>query len=192
MNLPSLIPAAAKAAEKYITIKRAHPTLTYNYAARGFFGLPVFECDVHAPKCKIGESWTYFAVPDGADLRALQARERLYVGAQTQDRMFRGDGMRGGNFHHAQLRAGNGADTALAHLQSGRQIVIYRARAERLAAIIQADPGLEILRVLLRQPLTAKQHLGWWFEQYVLLSEAGQWRWNSASSDHTLSRLFGR
>ncbi|MCY4745647.1 hypothetical protein NYO99_11745 [Pelomonas sp. UHG3] len=192
MHLPSLIPAAASVAERYITLKRAQPSRTYDYAKRGMFGLPVFETELHAPKCKSGESWIYFAVAEGANPMALQARERLYVGAQTQDRMFRGDGMRGENFHHAQMRAGNGSDTPHAFLLSGKSIVIYRSASQRLASAVNADPALARLRTLTEQPRTARQHLGWWYEQYVLLSEPGQWRWNTAPADSTLASLLGR
>jgi len=192
MNLPSLIPAAASVAERYITLTRVHPSRTYDYAKRGMFGLPVFESHLHASKCKSGESWIYFAIPEGASPKALRPQDRLYVGAQTQDRMFRGDGMRGENFHHAQMRAGNGADTPHALLTGGKSIVIYRSAAQRLSAAIEADPTLARLRTLVEQPQTAKQHLGWWYEQYVLLSEPGQWRWNTATADAALARLFSR
>lgn len=190
MLLPSLLPSAAKVAERYLTLLRAHPTKKYNYAVRGYFDFPVFEIEQHSPKCKQGESWLYFAVPEKADPFALRAGERLYVGAQTQDRMFRGDQMGGSNYHHAEMRAGNGSDTPLAYLQAGNRIVIYRAQAERIAAQVKADPNQSTLQILEQQPRTSKKHLGWWFEQYVLYSEATQWRWNTAPADKELIRLF--
>ncbi|MDI4635859.1 hypothetical protein J7U46_22530 [Pelomonas sp. V22] len=192
MNLPSLIPTAATVAEPYITLRRAHTSRTYDYAKRGMFDLPVFESELHAHKCKIGESWIYFAIPEGANPKALQPQDRLYVGAQTQDRMFRGDRMRGENFHHAQMRAGNGVDTPHALLLSGKSIVIFRSAAHRLAEVIEADPAHARLRTLAEQPRTTRKHLGWWYEQYVLHSEPGQWRWNTAPADTALGRLFGR
>ncbi|MBY0265253.1 MAG: hypothetical protein K2W84_02495 [Burkholderiales bacterium] len=190
MLLPNLLPFAATVAERYLTLLRAHPTKTYDYARRGYFGLPIIEVEQHGRKCKQGESWIYFAVPDGADLRALKAGERLYVGAQTQDRMFRGDGMGGENYHHAEMRAGNGDDTPLALLRSGNRIAIYRAQANRIATIVQEQAELSRLQILLQQPHTPTKHLGWWFEQYVLFSEPRQWRWNTASAHKALSRLF--
>lgn len=190
MLLPSLIPAAAKAAERYLTLLRVHPTKKYNYAARGYFDLPVFEVEQNGPKCRQGESWLYFAVPDTAELTALKAGERLYVGAQTQDRMFRGDQMGGANYHHAEMRAGNASDTPLAFLQAGKRIVIYRVRAEIIASLVKADTTLSKLQVLEAQPRTTKKHLGWWYEQYVLFSEPRQWRWNTASADRELTRIF--
>lgn len=192
MLLPSLLPAAARVAERYLTLLRAHPTNTYNYAVRGYFGFPVFDIEQHGPKCKQGESWLYFAVPEKADPSALKIGERLYIGAQTQDRMFRGDQLDGSNYHHAEMRAGNGSDTPLAYLEAGNRVVIYRARAERLAAQIITDPSLTMLQVLEKQPRTPKKHLGWWFEQYVLYTEPAQWRWNTASADKDLIKLFSR
>jgi|GEM_PF-65014 len=187
---PSLIPLAAKFAERYITILRAHPTKTYNYATRGYFDFPVFEIEQHGQKCRQGESWLYFAIPEDASPYTLKAQERLYVGAQTQDRMFRGDGMGGTNFHHAEMRAGCGNDTPLSFLKEGKRIVIYRADAESIAAQIRKDDSFAQLRVLELQPRTPKKHLGWWLEQYVLFSEPSQWRWNTASADKALTQLF--
>jgi hypothetical protein len=190
MPHPNLISAAASAAERYLTLLRVHPQKKYSYATRGFFNLPVIEVEQHGPKCALGESWLYFAVPEKADPSALQAGERLYVGAQTQDRMFRGDGMEGVNYHHAQMRAGNGSDTPVAYLSLGSRISVYRARSERIAALVEAQAPLTSLRVLAQQPRTPKKHLGWWFEQYVLFSEPKLWRWNTASADKAVSRLF--
>jgi len=190
MHLPSLIPSAAKVAERYLTILRVHPTKKYNYAARGYYNLPVFEIEQHRPKCKQGESWLYFALPEKADPFALKEGERLYVGAQTQDRMFRGDQMGGSNYHHAEMRAGHGVDTPLAFLQSGNSIEIYRAQAELIAEQVREDHFLTKLQILEQQPRTPKKHLGWWFEQYVLYSETAKWRWNKASADKELARIF--
>jgi hypothetical protein len=190
MSLPSLVPIAAKIAERYITISRAHPTKTYNYAVRGYFDFPVFEVEQHGPKCKQGESWLYFAIPEDADPHTLSFADRLYVGAQTQDRMFRGDGMSGANYHHAEMRAGNDGDTPLAFLQAGKRIVIYRAMAERIASLIKADPSLVALQVLEQQLRTPKKHLGWWFEQYTLYSEHRKWRWNSDPAAKEVANLF--
>lgn len=116
--------------------------------------------------------------------------DRLYVGAQTKDRMFRGDGLNGSNYHHAEMREGNGIDTLVNFLTSHQQIAIYRARAQRIAALVTEDSKLETLCVLLEQPLTPRKHLGWWFEQYILYTEPKKWRWNTASADKSLSKLF--
>jgi len=188
--LPSLTSAVASAAERYLTLLRVHPSRTYDYAARRCFGLPVIEVERHGPKCRIGESWIYFAFPDAASPAAPTDADKLYVGAQTQDRMFRGDGMGGDNFHHAEMRAGRGDDTPAAMLKMGRKIAIFRARSERVADVIESRPELERLRILRRQPRTATKHLGWWYEQYILHSEAGQWRWNTATASRDITRLF--
>lgn len=190
MALPNLVPLAAHFAERYITILRVHPTKTYNYAVRGYYNFPIFEIEQHRKKCQQGESWLYFAIPDDADPYALKEGERLYIGAQTQDRMFRGDGMGGANYHHAEMRAGSGSDTPLAFLKRGNRIIIYRARAELIAAHIRADPAFAQLRILELQPRTPKKHLGWWLEQYILYSEGSQWRWNTAVASNALKKLF--
>lgn len=190
MTLPSLTATVASVAERYLTLLRVHPHRTYDYAKRGFFGLPVIEVEMHGPKCRIGESWVYFAVSNQANPTALGAGDRLYVGAQTQDRMFRGDGMGGDNFHHAEMRAGRGDDNPVTMLKSGGKIAIFRARADRVADVIKNRPELQRLQVLAQQPRTPAKHLGWWFEQYILYSEPGQWRWNTALASREISRLF--
>ena len=100
-TFPHILPFVAKYAEHYLTLHRLHPTRTYNYLARKVENEPVIEVTRHAQKCRIGESWMYIAVPSGARLIDLGREEKLYVGAQTTDRMFRGDGLGGDNFHHA-------------------------------------------------------------------------------------------
>lgn len=190
MPHPSLTSTIASVAERYLTLLGVHPSRTYNYAKRGFVGLPVIEVERHGPKCRIGESWIYFAVPDRANPTVLDAEDRLYVGAQTQDRMFRGDNMGGDNFHHAEMRAGKGADTPVALLKNGGRIAVYRARADRVVDAIRVRPDLSALQVLATQPRTSTRHLGWWFEQYVLLSEPGQWRWNTTPAARDIARLF--
>lgn len=189
-TLPSLIAHIAPIAERYLTLLGVHPNKRYSYAKRGYFDWPVIEVNQHGPKCRRGESWLYFAVPATARLTALTPRDRLYVGAQTQDRMFRGDGLDGNNYHHAEMRAGNGSDTPLALLASGQQIAIYRVVAQRIARLVSDNPALEALHILPEQPRTPKKHLGWWFEQYVLYSEPGQWRWNTSPADRALAKLF--
>jgi hypothetical protein len=121
-------------------------------------------------------------------LHSLGRSDYLYVGAQTQDRMFRGDGTKGRNFHHAQMRAGNGADTPEAFLRTGRQITIYRADSARIESLVETTPALNRLRVLAQQPRTKTKHLGWWYEQYALATQF--WCWNTAGPDQVIKRLL--
>jgi hypothetical protein len=188
--LPNLIAHIGPLAERYLTLLRVHPTKRYNYARRGFLDQPVIEVEQHGPKCKQGESWLYFATPTTASLTSLASHDRLYIGAQTQDRMFRGDGFDGNNYHHAEMRAGNGSDTPATFFSSGQQIAIYRVQSHRIATLVSENRALESLRILAEQPRTPKKHLGWWFEQYVLYSEPTQWRWNTACADKALAKLF--
>lgn len=180
-----LIRALSSHLEPYITLERVHPTATYDYKARDMFRMPVIETTTHQPKVSDG-SWLYVAVRAGAKLDALDPRDKLYVGSQTVDRMFRGDGMKGRNFHHAQMRAGNGADTLCAYLRAGGRVTIHRISQDKLAQAVQA-PALQRLGALLSMH---DKHLGYWFEQYVLAAEGDQWRWNTAGADAAAHRLL--
>jgi hypothetical protein len=173
--------------ERYLTLERIHPTSTYNYKARGFFHWPVIDVTMHKPKCTPG-SWLYVAIPTGADLSALKPDEKLYVGSQTGDRMFRGDGMRGRNFHHAQMRAGNGDDTPEKYLKSGRRIDIHRLEESSMRRALAQAPSLGGF-VAAVDALT-RNHLGYWLEHTILAKEPKQWRWNTAAADREAGRLF--
>jgi hypothetical protein len=172
--------------ERYITLERAHPYATYNYKARNMFGLPVIEATLHRPKCTPG-SWLYVAAPLGASLESLQAGERLYVGSQTGDRMFRGDGLGGKNFHHAQMRSGNGDDNPINFLRSGQKIDVHRISAEQIGRAITVMTELASLHSLLKQP---SKHVGYWIEQLTLLTQRGLWRWNTAPAEGPAIALF--
>ena len=190
LTYPSLLPQLASSFSRYLTIENANPNKTYNYATRGHFNFPIFKVTQHAPKCKIGESWLYIAVPVGSSIRALAENERLYVGAQTQDRMFRGDGMGGNNFHHAEMRAGNGQDNPELFLKSGNKIEILRISADSIIEKVASAPELTCLALLLQQPKHAKRHIGWWFEQYLLFTEPKRWRWNTDPADKIVGQVL--
>lgn len=187
MNIP---PYLSSYFELYLTLERVHPTRTYNYKKKGFTSMPVIEVSQHGQKCKQGESWMYIATPLGANINQLAQDERLYVGAQTQDRMFRGDGLDGENYHHAQMRAGNGDDNPISFLASGRRINIHRISSAALATSVSKNQELHFLKPLLMQPKTPRKHVGYWFEQYVLFSEPRLWRWNTAAAEKSLSAII--
>ncbi|MFB9886909.1 hypothetical protein [Balneatrix alpica] len=187
-----LIPEISSLAQKYVTLNGINPSKTYDYVTktRKFRGLPIIDSILHARKCGSGESWLYVAVPLGAELSQLSAQDRLYIGAQTQDRMFRGDGLNGKNFHHAEMRAGKGEDNLENYLKSGKKAVIYRFNAYRIEALVRRQPQLSELLVLLDQRRTPTKHLAWWFEQYALYCEPNVWRWNVQPSSKVLTNLF--
>lgn len=189
---PDLLPYLASSFEHYLTLERVHPERTYNYAKRGFSDLPVIEVSQHRAKCKQGDSWMYVATPLGAELARLRDEEKLYVGAQTQDRMFRGDGLDGNNYHHGEMRAGNGQDNPVAFLKTGRRIGIHRVAAHDIAKVVSVTPELSRLKALLQQPRTPRKHVGYWFEQYIIHSQRGKWRWNTASADRALEKILSQ
>lgn len=190
MTRIDLLPLLAKSLERYITLRRVVTGDTYDYAKRGMFRLPVIESQRHLPKCTLGESWLYVASPEGAPLDALRDEDRLYLGSQTQDRMFRGDRRGGDNFHHAEMRKGNGADNLVTYLQAGGSVVIHRVASSRIAEVVGARPETAFLRKLADQPRTKRSHPAYWFEQYILSVQAGQWRWNTASASATVWSLL--
>lgn len=163
--------------ERYLTLVRVVPGRTYNYKARGFFDLPVIEHHRHAPKCAVGDEWTYVAIPTGADLRRLSREQRLYIGAQTSDRMFRGDDVREENFHHAEMRRGRDRDNLESFLNTEGPVDVYRLPMHRFRTQPVRDP---LLQHLLTLPTSSRQHLGYWAEQLLLL-RSGPWRWNVAA-----------
>lgn len=189
MPRPDLIPHIAKYAERYLTLHRAHPTRTYSYIKRGFENQPVVEVSRHAHKCSQGETWMYIAVPSGAELGRLAQEERLYVGAQTQDRMFRGDNLAGDNFHHAEMRKGNGAKNLISFLRSGQEVDIFRFSGPRISDEVKSNGDLQPLEQLSQQVRTARKHLGWWYEQYVLFREPNVWRWNTDPADKIIKTV---
>jgi hypothetical protein len=132
----------------------------------------------------------YIAVPAGSRLNGLAQEERLYVGAQTQDRMFRGDDLDGDNFHHAEMRAGNGSDNLISFLRSGQEVVVYRFSGTRMREAVNSIPELHLLSPLIRQPYTARKHPGWWFEQYVLYREPNRWLWNSNPAEKIIHEVM--
>jgi len=175
-----IIKELARSFEHYLTIEAVDPIATYSYVTRGFFDLPIVNTVCHRPKCKAGETWTYVAIPRGSTLTRLGSTDRLYVGAQTVDRMFRGDDKQAKNFHHAQMRKGNGDDNLVNFLRTGKSIEIHRIPGDGLLARLERDADLEPLRWILHAPKTKKQHTGFWLEQAILHLEPNQWRWNTA------------
>ena len=138
------------------------------------------------PKCKVS-SWLYIAVLAGANLPSLTRREKLYVGSQTVDRMFRGDGMGGQNFHHAAMRSGNGEDNLENILCYGEKVHIYLISGTSIAKAVEEVQYLGPFKPLLHQP---REHVGYWFEQFILYSEGKEWRWNKASAEAKARRVF--
>jgi hypothetical protein len=181
----SVVSLLAPRFERYLTLEGVHPTATYDYKARGFIGSSVIETTMHLPKCGAGESWLYVAVPTSANLATLSSTEKLYVGSEKGDRMFRGDGMRGLNFHHAEMRSGNGQDNPVSFLRSGRKVHIYRITAAAIAEMVEQTSSLRRYKPLLYQPPRKGKHVGCYFEQLILYTEAKEWRWNSAGAKDT-------
>lgn len=189
---PSLLRHLASAFDLYLTLHRIHPSKTYSYAARQFFNVPVIEHTRHGAKCKTGGSWVYVAVPTDADLEDLVPAQRLYIGAQTQDRMFRGDELSVENFHHAEMRRGCGGDNLESYLLNNGPVSVYRISATAIHWESRSVPELHSLGSLMQQPLPPRTHQAWWLEQYVLHHEIQDWRWNRNGAVSGVSTFLAR
>lgn len=168
--------------EKYIELVNVSDNETYDYKARNMFNLPVIKNNRLLYKCKNGESWMYIAIPSEKTLTTLSDNDYLYVGAQTQDRMFRGDGFKGANFHHKEMRAGNASDSLVNYLKVTGSVDIYRFDAYQIEKAILQTECLPV-EFLIHKPRTKTKHLGYWFEQYLLKQKSHLWRWNTKSSE---------
>ena len=177
--------------QPYLSVSGIRAGQTYNYAARGMFDLPIFDLVMHRPKTPNG-AWTYLAVPAGSSLTALKENERLYVGCQTSDRMFRGDfdkELKGKNFHHCQMRTGRNGDNAETYLKSGMQFDIFVLDAKNLIFKIRNDSSLSHLTKLMSQP---ENHPGYWLEQFILATQPGRWRWNQKGAESRVLSLVAQ
>ena len=136
----------------------------------------------------------YVAVPANANVSRPDEGERLYVGAQKGDRMFRGD--RPDTYHHWQMRQGNGSDTPEAYMNSGQRIAIWRIAGKSLNGAVTNVPELRILKPLLdRARPRGIEHIGWCFEQAVLAIDGlaidgGKWRWNTTRANRRVCELL--
>lgn len=128
----------------------------------------------------------YIAVDQGADLEDLQDGQLLYIGSQTQDRMFRGNdldgnGLGGINYHHAEMRKGRGhGRNLISHLEMGRMVDIYRISG---VDIEDAVADSDVLMPYLELMLSEEKHPGYWLEQIILDKTFHQWQWNSKGAE---------
>lgn len=176
IELRNPIKLLAPAFESYITIHGVEDSRTYNYAARGFFDLPVVRHTRHRPKCAPGESWLYVALPFGVTPATITNDDKLYVGAQTSDRMFRGDNCDMENFHHNQMRCDGKERGLVPYLRaSGGEVEIFRASTARLLPVIRAEPSARWM-----ESLSGHRHFCELMESLVLLLEQPEriWKWN--------------
>lgn len=181
----NLIAKIAQVAKPYITIS-GFTGETYTYAARTKnFAHPVVDHVMHEAKVLAGQM-IYFVVPSDADLQSLNPREKLYIGSQgNTDRMFRGDNMGGKNFHHLQMRDGNGKPSLISYLRASGRLTIYRAASSDLSRMISEDTLLKPMLPLAdgRIKLSrGRDHIGYWLEQLALRDELPEWQWNSAGA----------
>ena len=119
-------------------------------------------------------SSSYF---DNSDLNNLYDDQKLYVGSQKNDRMFRGPT---NNFHHKQMRKGNGLNNLEEYLKEGKTVDIYIISKDVLVSRAANDPKLKYISVILSDnSLKRTDHPGHWYEQTILFEEKSSWSWNT-------------
>lgn len=179
MDITSLI---ASAAVPYIAINGLSGK-TYLYKVRTQEQKhPVVDHRMFERKASAG-SMVYFAVDSEANLHNLKPGEKLYVGSQSSsDRMFRGDGMNGENFHHAQMREGNAGEGLLTYLAKGRKVTIYRVSSLDLKRLVETQSSMSRYQPMVNGQLAlsrGRDLAGYWFEQLILREEKSEWAWNT-------------
>ena len=170
----------------YISITNVSDN-TYTYDARTKDKkLPVLNHILHQKK-NCGDSMLYIAIPAGANVNKLNHGEKLYVGSQSAtDRMFRGDGMKGLNFHHAEMRNGNNGNSLITYLNSGRSVDILNLKSQHLIELTKILPSFSKIEKLasgIDKLLRGGNYAGFWFEQLILRDELKDWAWNTKGAD---------
>ena len=90
--------------------------------------------------------------------------------------------MKGGNFHHAQMREGNNGQGLLSYLARGRKVTIYRVSSADLMRLVDANSCMARYKPLVSGQLAlsrGRDFAGYWFEQLILREEKCEWAWNT-------------
>lgn len=182
----TIVNQLAKYFQPYITITGLAEGKTYTYMARSPNRWPVVSLIMHRPKCRPG-SWLYIAIDGDTNPSSLQEGQRLYIGSQIQDRMFRGDGLKGNNFHHREMRSGNGEHNLISYLQSGKSVKLFVIPIELLVQIPNKEEGLRHYASLIAHPAG---HPGYWFEQVILREDKHRWAWNTIGVEEKSKRIM--
>jgi len=172
----------AKYLKPYMDITDLDEPNTYTYKARCGTAWPVVNNNMHRPKISKG-SILYAAIDAEADLDNLKPEDLLYIGSQkNSDRMFRGDGLAGKNFHHLSMRKGCDGNNLTQFLSTGRKVKIY---------YIDENSLMEYVKKEIPDPCSVlnlkKDHPGFILEQIVLVEGQKSWSWNSAGPHKSIS-----
>lgn len=166
----------------YISITGASGSY-YTYKKKfGERRFPAVEIRMRTAKGSFG-AMLYIAVEAGSDLSNLAPGQKLYVGSSSaKDRMFRGDGFDGKNFHHEQMRTGNKDRNLERHIALGGQVDVYAASAAQLATLADTSERFKGMLPMARGEVAlsrGRNHAGYWFEQLILRDQGSDWAWNS-------------
>jgi hypothetical protein len=195
--MSNIVNLLAKHFTPYISVTGLVENQTYPYreSEKGFPNerFPIVSLVLHLEKCKgKGKSWLYIAVDEDADLSTLDDKQQLYVGSQTEDRMFRGAGLKGKNFHHNEMRKGNGEQNLINYLQSEKKVKIYVIAGSKLSSLVEQLEDFKGLPPLINRPSfnSKENHPGFWFEQLILRESSTQWAWNTNGADKKAIKIM--
>jgi hypothetical protein len=73
------------------------------------------------------------------------------------------------------------------HLREGGEVHIHLISGLDLASLAQSRPDWSHLRALVAQPT---KHLGYWFEQAILMETKTQWAWNTNGPDRQAAQVL--
>lgn len=106
--------------------------------------------------------------------------------------MFRGDGLKGKNFHHQEMRNGNGLVNLEEYLEKGNKVEIYVISKNILEKATKEEPSLKKYEVLISDTSLKKysQHPAYWYEQIILSEENNCWAWNSKGADNKAFKII--
>lgn len=164
---------------------------TYDYGARKLFDLPVVDHELLRPRDK-SESIIYMAVDLNIDVHEVTPEDLLYVGSEAagSSRMFRGDGLRGRNFHHKEMRSGRAGKNLVQHLVENGPVMVLSASGDLAVEQLASNPLLDGYGVYYQHILEANASKsrkgighGYALEQLILLKDGQVWDWNSKGAD---------
>lgn len=186
----STLNSFAKYFDKYIELHEFTGD-TYTYKARSVKPFREIRSTFYQTKSQ-AKNIVYIALDSNADINNLQDKDKLYIGSQTVDRMHRGDGKGGKNFHHKEMRTGNGSENLENYLKQGNSVTVYILDKAKIESITQNDPDLIHLHEYVRNNSNPKKigYYGYWIEQLILHEEGQNWSWNKKGAEVNVRTLM--
>jgi len=109
--------------------------------------------------------------------------------------MFRGDFLKGKNFHHNEMRKGNDERNLISYLQSGKKVKIYVITGIKLTSLVAEFDSFKKFLPFINYPsgrlrYSFEEHPGYYFEQIILRESHNQWAWNTRGVDDKARKIM--